>query len=243
MALDYSKPQPSQARYYQTRRLFLKPQIVGSDFAKEAAQWYFEHGCLGHSVPVEDLPTVLSKDAFGTKVTPNACHMRSLCVTVNAAGIEELRMTSPSFSIEEQFRALLETKRTQGFILKIRVVWDYKVCIVIRRLQDLAQPLGSVIRAFEAHGSESLLEYYISANPYGDGRTNPRKWRLRRKRAALASKPYDSYYTRRTSEKNVAGYDPLLAILPQEAEGLRKQSYLTRREHVVVTMLTRTSGE
>jgi hypothetical protein len=119
--------------------------------------------------------------------------MRSLCVTVNAAGIEELRMTSPSFSIKEQFRALLETKRTQGFILKIRVVWDYKVCIVIRRLQDLAQPLGSIIRAFEAHGSESLLEYCISANPYGEGGTNPRKWRLRRKRAALASKPYDSY--------------------------------------------------
>jgi hypothetical protein len=50
-------------------------------------------------------------------------------------------------------------------------------------------------------------------------------------------------YTRRTSEKNVVGYDPLLAILPQEAEGLRKQSYLTGREHVVVTMLTRRSGE
>jgi hypothetical protein len=50
-------------------------------------------------------------------------------------------------------------------------------------------------------------------------------------------------YIRRTSKKNVASYDPLLAILPQEAGGLRKQSYLTGREHVVVTMLTRRSGE
>jgi hypothetical protein len=70
---------------------------------------------------------------------------------------------------------------------------DYKACIVLRRLQDLAHPLGSVLRAFEAHGNESVLEYCISANPYGDGGTNLRSWRLRRKRAASASKPYDSH--------------------------------------------------
>jgi hypothetical protein len=52
-----------------------------------------------------------------------------------------------------------------------------------------------------------------------------------------------SSYTRPRSEKNVVDYNPLLAILPQESDGVQEQPYLAEREHVVVTMLSRKSGE
>jgi hypothetical protein len=93
-----------------TGRLFLKPQIVGSDFAKEAAQWYFEHGCLGHPVPVKDLPTFLGKDAFGTKVTPDACHIP---VALRHSQCCRHRRTSHHFPIIQHRRAISCFARNQ----------------------------------------------------------------------------------------------------------------------------------
>lgn len=174
-----------------TERIFITPKIVGSDFAKEATQWYFEHGCMGHPVALESLELVLGADIFGTGTIANACTLRSLCVSIDSTCAGTFGTTASFYNIDRQLRTLLNLKLIPDFTLTMRVVWDHQRYIDIRRLHELAPSLKSVTHSFKENGHRATLEYHIYPSSDVYGYWNHRPWAWERLSAPHASKARD----------------------------------------------------
>jgi hypothetical protein len=179
-----------------TERLFVTPKIVGSDFAKEATQWYFEHGCIGQAIALDSLDLVLFADLFGTGTIANACTLRSLCVSIDSTCAGAFGTTASFYNIDRQMRALLNLNLIPGFELTIRVFWDHQRYIDTRRLHELAPSLKSVIHAFNENGHRAILEYRIYPSVEIYGYWNYRPWAWEQLSASHASKPRDFLFVR-----------------------------------------------
>jgi hypothetical protein len=157
------------------RPFFITPRIVGSCFAREAAQWYFEHGCMGQPMALDSLRMTLGADIFGTGTIAKACKLRSLCITIDSTSLGNLGTTGSFNIIEEKLRALLKLELSSCFVLTTRVVWDHWQYIDTRRLQELAPALSSVFHAFKQSGHKTVLEYRVYPC-YSEDFLNLRAW-------------------------------------------------------------------
>jgi hypothetical protein len=179
------------------------PRIVGSCFDREAAQWYFEHGCMGYHVDLDSLRMTLGADVFGTGTIAKACTLRSLCVAIDSTSIGSFGTTASFYNIEEQLRALLKLKLNLCFILTTRVVWDHQRYIDARRLQELAPALNTVIHAFKQSGYKTVLEYRIHPCYAVDSRLNKRAQAHEQLTTPCASKARDFHLVQGTEAERM----------------------------------------
>ncbi|KAJ4368388.1 hypothetical protein N0V83_006745 [Neocucurbitaria cava] len=139
-----------------SRPAFVVPLIVGEDFAREAAEWYYEHGCLGRPVLLKNLKDFLVDDYFLLGVTPDITTMRKLAVRVE---FELLVPTSVLVAdVEARFNHLFRLRLMPGFNITIVLDIKFEERRIPNSVLALCHYIQRVIQAFEHKGCKVMVE-------------------------------------------------------------------------------------
>jgi hypothetical protein len=119
-------PDSSQPEGYHldsTPPAYATSEIVGHDFCSEVIEWYYEHGCAGHPILLQNLDDFLVRDLHGLGVTPERCTMRSLEVKVDGTRpygtLIPLEAPYEEGTTEDGFVDLLVLNLKKGFRLNL----------------------------------------------------------------------------------------------------------------------------
>lgn len=142
-----------------SRPAFVVPLIVGEDFAREAAEWYYEHGCLGRPVLLTNLKDFLVDDYFLLGVTPDITTMRKLAVRVEF----QLLVPTPVLvaDVEARFNHLCGLHLITGFNLTITVdiKFEEQLQLVPGGVLALCRCIQRVKQAFEHKGCKVMVKF------------------------------------------------------------------------------------
>jgi hypothetical protein len=134
---------------------FADPETVGYDFCREAIQWYYENGCAGQPIAVEELEDFLVRDFHNLGVTPQTCAMRSLSVHI------DLHPKNSRKYIEEHFAPLLALSLIPDFELRITVLDIVYYQIDIQYLWMINPSIKASIESFRAKGAKVCFEFFF----------------------------------------------------------------------------------
>ncbi|CAO2654976.1 Nn.00g117090.m01.CDS01 [Neocucurbitaria sp. VM-36] len=150
-----------------SRPAFVVPIIVGEDFAREVVEWYYEHGCVGHAVPVTDLQQFLVSDFFGVGLMPTTCELRSLTVRIN---IRSETFMLDDLAVFRGLKCLLDLELIEGFKLTILMRITFGEKLSTDPLKALGSYVQRKIQEFESKGCNLMVQFEIKQEREG-GRT------------------------------------------------------------------------
>ncbi|KNG44016.1 hypothetical protein TW65_09097, partial [Stemphylium lycopersici] len=126
--------------------------LVGQAFASEAVEWFFDNGCLGQYVAVDQLGSFLLAPFPGVPVTPASRKLRFLNVHIDSLNFNDVPdpHDQAAYCMQPHFAALLSSSLATGFRLQIHVIISYHDGKVdARRIPEICRQLKKVVEEYE----------------------------------------------------------------------------------------------